>query len=59
MRASIRKPMVDNSGDWAIWRDLAAVGFFRVLAETDLVNEAALELIVGVDRSTPGKPGVG
>ena len=48
VRASIRKPLADASGDWAIWRNLTAVEFARGLAENDLVNEAALELIAGV-----------
>lgn len=52
LRGSIRKPMTDDGGGWATWCNVTAVDFARSLSETDLVNEAALEMIAAFERGT-------
>ena len=52
MRGSIRKPLAEDGGTWATWCDVTAVDFARSQSVTDLVNEAALELIAAFERGS-------
>ena len=52
IRGSIRKPLAEDGGAWATWCDVTAVDFARSQSETDLDNEAALELIAAFKRGS-------